>query len=81
MRSGLKFHFTKHFAKRVAEREISTENVKAVVCYADEEKKLQPGRNGGHLICFTKNLSNRKLVVVAEIKTNDCWLATAYYEH
>jgi hypothetical protein len=81
MRSGLKFHITKHFAHRLVERQISAENVKTVINYADEETKLQKGRNGGSLIRFTKSIGNRKLVAVAEIKNNDCWLATAYYEH
>jgi len=80
MHSGLKFHVTRHGAHRLAEREISLENVKCVVSYPDDEKRLQPGRNGGILWRFTKVLGDRKMAVVAEIKNNDCWLATAYYE-
>ena len=80
MHSGLKFHITRHFVKRVAERGVLVEYAKCAVKYADEEKRLQPGQNGGNLWCFTKSVGSRKLITVAEIKNNDCWLATAYYE-
>jgi hypothetical protein len=43
MHSGLKFHITRHFAKRVAERGVLVEDAKCAVKYADEEKRLQPG--------------------------------------
>jgi hypothetical protein len=81
MHSGLTFHVTRHCALRLAERSVLLENVKDVVKYADEEKRLQRGGNGGILRRFEKTVEGRKLVVIAEIKNNDCWLATAYYEY
>jgi hypothetical protein len=57
------------------------EDVKNVVNYADEETRLTAaGFNGGIRKCFTKTANGRKLVVIGELKKNDCWLATAYYE-
>lgn len=67
-------------ALRLAERKISLEYVKTVVRYANDEKKLQQGTHSGALKRFTKSDGNRILTVIAEIKQNDCWLATAYYE-
>jgi hypothetical protein len=80
MHSGLKFHVTRHCALRLSERSVLLEHVKNVVNYADEEKRLQHGANGGILKRFTKTDGGRKLTVIAEIKNNECWLATAYYE-
>lgn len=52
-----------------------------MVNYADEETRLTAaGFNGGIRKCFTKTANGRKLVVIGELKKNDCWLATAYYE-
>jgi hypothetical protein len=81
MHSGLKFHISKHFAQRLADRNISCEDAKDVVKYADGEKKLKEGKNGGILKSFTKTVGGRRLTVVAELKNNECWLATAYYEN
>jgi hypothetical protein len=67
-------------ALRLAERGIPLEYAKNVVHYATDEKKLQRGTHGGALMRFTKCEGNRTLTVIAELKQNDCWLATAYYE-
>ena len=72
---------SRHFAQRIAERSISAEHAKDVVKYAEQEKKLQRGQNGGILKSFTKSVDGRKLTVIAELKNNECWLATAYYEN
>lgn len=80
MRSGLKFHISRHCALRLSERSIMLECVKNVVCYAEQEKRLQSGSNGGVLKMFTKTDAGRKLIVIAEIKNSNCWLTTAYYE-
>ena len=39
-----------------------------------------PGMHGGKRWKFKKSVDGRALVVVAEIRNNDCWLLTAYYE-
>ena len=38
------------------------------------------GAHGGKRWKFKKTEQGRTLVVVAEVKNKDCWLATAYYE-
>lgn len=74
-----RFHGTRHAAQRLAERGISEEDLKAVIrspaCHAD----LRRGRHGGIIRKFRKP-NGRVLVVVAEIKRDEAWLLTAYYE-
>jgi hypothetical protein len=74
------FHVTKHQALRLSERDLSLENVKNVVRYPDSVENLSRGRHGGSLKKLKKKVEDKTLVVVAEIKRTDCWLATAYYE-
>ena len=79
MSTRLKFHISKHFALRVAERGLSIEHIKNVVNYSREAEDLNVGKNGGKLKKFRKS-NGRTIIVIAEIKNQDCWLATAYYE-
>jgi hypothetical protein len=74
------FHITKHQALRLAERDLSLENVKNVVRYPDSVEDLSRGRHGGSLKRFKKAVDDRTLVVIAEVKRTDCWLATSFYE-
>jgi len=76
----MKFYNTKHFCLRLSERSLSLENVKNVISYYDSVERLNRGKHGGFLKKFKKTVDHKTLVVVAEIKNNDCWLATAYYE-
>jgi len=77
---NFRFHVTRHQALRLAERNLSLENLKNVVHYADSVKPLSRGHHGGQLKKFYKSADNRTLVVVAKIKGADYWLATGYYE-
>jgi hypothetical protein len=74
------FQITKHQALRLAERDLSLENVKNVVRYPDSVEELRRGGHGGSLKRFKKMVDEQTLVVIAEIKRTECWLATAYYE-
>jgi hypothetical protein len=56
------------------------ENVKNVVRYPDSVEDLSRGRYGGSLKRFKKAVDDRTLVVIAEVKRIDCWLATSFYE-
>jgi hypothetical protein len=76
----VRFHITQHQALRLAERDLSLENVKNVVRYSDSTENLSRGRHGGNLKRFKKMVDNQTLVVIAELKRGECWLATAYYE-
>ena len=76
----MRFHVTRHGALRVTERSLSLEEMKNVVNYSKQVTVLNHGRNGGKLKRFEKTADGRKLVVIAEVKGTDCWLATGYYE-
>jgi hypothetical protein len=73
-----RFHHTKHETLRVSERELSVENLKNVVRYFDTEQFLRHGYHGGAVKKFRKTVEARTLVVVAEIKGDDCWLLTGF---
>jgi hypothetical protein len=77
----LRFHVTHHQAMRLSERNLSLEFIKSTVSYPDRKQMLNKGHNGGNLMKFFKTVEKRTMVVVAEIKGSDCWLATAYYEN
>lgn len=76
----LKFHMTQHAALRIAERGLSLEAMKSVVHYSTDVRELRQGANGGKLKQFRRTADTRVLVVVAEVKGNECWIATGYYE-
>jgi hypothetical protein len=76
----MRFHVTHHQAVRLSERELLLEFVKNTVLYPDRRQTLNKGHNGGNLMKFFKTVEKKTMVVVAEIKGSDGWLATAYYE-
>ena len=71
---------TAHFALRLAERNLSLENVKSVVQSATDVRLLRRGQSGGKVSMFKKAVDGKTLAVVAEVKNVDCWIVTAYYE-
>ncbi len=81
MRDRLKFHVTRHFDLRRAQRGFSLDSVKNVIKYGIEGKRLRRGTHGGIVKIFKKTAAGRTLVAVGEIRNNDCWLITAYYEN
>ena len=81
MNQRLKFHVTRHFALRLAERGLSAECVKNVVHYATDVRHLRTGQNGGKVAMYRKAVEAKTLAVVAEIRNGNCWLLTAYYEN
>lgn len=76
----LRFHNTHHVLIRQTEREFSLENVKSVVQMPHGKTQIGAGMHGGKRWKFKKTVEGRTLVAVAEIRNNDCWLLTAYYE-
>jgi hypothetical protein len=76
----MRFHNTRHVLQRVSDRGLTLESLKAVVAMPHGVEELSPGRNGGKLKRFRKTVDDKTLVVVAEVKGNECWLATAFYE-
>jgi hypothetical protein len=77
----MRFHTTKHGSFRVMERELSFEHAKNVVKYGTEKTVMRPGVHGGAIYRFKKTDDGLTLVVVAEVKNNECWIMTAYYEN
>jgi hypothetical protein len=75
-----KFHITPHFARRVSERSVSVEEAKAVVKYCDHKQKQYIGEHKGIVFRFSKTVEGVKLCVVAELKNDECWLITGFYE-
>jgi hypothetical protein len=39
---------------------------------------LRSGNHGGKVYTFTEHGQHKALIVVAEIKSQECWLITAY---
>jgi len=74
-----RFHGTRHAAQRLTERSISEEDLKAVVRSPASHEDLRRGRHGGTIRRFRKS-NGRILVVVAEVKRDEAWILTAYYE-
>jgi hypothetical protein len=74
-----RFHGTRHAARRLAERGISEEDLKAVVRSPASHENLRRGRHGGVIRRFSKP-DGRALIVVAEIKHDEAWILTAFYE-
>ena len=60
-----RFHDTAHIEKRAGERGFTVEQV-------------MPVRLG--LWLFFRAFESRILVVVAEVKANECWIITGYWE-
>ena len=63
----------------MSERELSFECLKSVVLYPDKMKDLNRGRHGGLLKRFEKTVDGKTLVAIAEVKGQECWIATGYY--
>jgi len=74
-----RFHGTRHAAQRLAERGISEEDLKAVARSPASYENLRRGRHGGVIRRFRK-ANGRALIVVAEIKHDEAWILTAFYE-
>lgn len=81
MAKKLRFHVTHHAALRISERGLSLEEMKNVIIYSKDVTVLSPGQNGGKLKRFKKTTDGKTLVVVAEMKGLDCWIATGFYEN
>jgi hypothetical protein len=78
--SAMRFHTTRHSAVRASERNLSFEDLKNVVNYSDSKQRQGKGAHGGQLTRFRKSVDGKTLVAVAEIKGNECWIVTGYYE-
>ena len=74
----MRYHISKHHAARLELRGISQEDVKSVIQYG--EKQPAPGipRHSGRIYKIRKTVGLNTLIVIVEIKREECWLITTY---
>jgi hypothetical protein len=73
-----KFYLTRHANERSRERSISIEIMKSIVKYPELRKQLRRGEHDGFVFKFEKSVEGKKIIVVAEIKKDTCWLISAF---
>jgi len=85
MRSGgdetlnvTKFHLTRHVQQRMLQRGLSVQDLKDVVKYAQNPFKQKQGTHGGTIYRFSKQRGRVTVTVVAEVKSQECWLITGW---
>lgn len=77
-----RFHDTAHVEKRARERRFSVGQAILTVNEPGSILKTPPrkGNHGGFIWLFFRLFESRILVVVAEVKDNECWIITGYWE-
>lgn len=75
------FHDTSHVETRARERGFVVEQAMLAINDPGSILKTPPrrGNHGGMLWWFFRVFEGRTLVVVAEIKLNECWIITGYW--
>jgi hypothetical protein len=76
------FHDTAHIEKRARERGFSVQEAMLTINEPASNYKTPPrkGNHGGFIWLFSRAFDGRILVVVAEVKANECWIITGYWE-
>lgn len=76
------FHDTSHVSKRARERRFTVAQAMLTIDQPTRILKTPPrrGNHGGMIWLFFRAFGNRILVAVAELKNNECWIITAYWE-
>ena len=76
------FHDTAHAEKRARERGFTIEQAVLTINEPGSILKAPPrnGNHGGFIWLFFRAFESRILVVVAEVKANECWIITGYWE-
>jgi hypothetical protein len=76
------FHDTRHIEKRARERGFKVEQAMLTIDQPGSILKtpVRKGNHGGFIWLFFHAFESRILVVVAEIKGNECWIITGYWE-
>lgn len=75
------FHDTSHVERRASERGFTVEQAMLTINEPGSIVKTPPrrGNHGGMLWLFFREFEGRTLVVVAEIKLDECWIITGYW--
>lgn len=76
------FHDTSHVEARARQRGFTLEQAKLAVDDPSHILKTPPrrGNHGGMLWLFFRGFDGKTLIVVAEIKLNECWIVTGYWD-
>ena len=76
------FHDTAHVEKRARERGFTVEQATLAINEPGSILKTPPrkGNHGGFIWLFFRASQSKILVVVAEVKTNECWIIPGYLE-
>ena len=76
------FHDTAHIEKRARERGFTVEQAMLTINEPASVLKTpqRKGNHGGFIGLFFRAFESRILVVVAEVKANECWIITGYWE-
>jgi len=77
-----RFHDTTHVGKRSSERGFTVAQALETVNHPSRILKHPPrrGNHGGLIWLFFRAYGSRVLVVVAEIKKNECWIITGFWQ-
>ncbi len=73
---------TPHMLRNAHERRFTVEQAMLTIDKPARILKTPPrrGNHGGTIWLFFRAFGNRILVAVAEVKNNECWIITAYWE-
>ena len=76
------FHDTSHVAKRGRERGFTIDQAILTVEQPEKILKTPPrrGNHGGMIWIFSRPFNRGMLTIVAEVKGNECWIITGYWE-
>jgi len=74
------FHVSTHGGIRARERELSIEDMKAIINSHDHKCQLRRGGHGGFVYKFTKAMLSKNMVVIAEVKKKDAWIVSGWCE-
>jgi hypothetical protein len=77
-----KLHDTAHAEKRARDRGFTIEQATLTINEPASILKTPPrkGNHGGFIWLFFCAFESKILVVVAEVKANECWIITGYWE-
>ncbi len=77
-----KLHDTVHLEKRARDRGFTIEQATLTINEPGSILKTpsRKGNHGGFIWLFFRAFESRILVVVAEVKANECWIITGYWE-
>ena len=80
MKKITKFHNTAHALRRISERALTVELLESVVNQHERRTQQYHGEHGGIVYRFTRKVDDLILVAVAEVKGEEAWILTGFFE-